>query len=140
MNKSGTNLADIQIDVDDQSMNDTRPIKLTKRYCWNRLSKVQFIIVISLVTFVFLFLVALAVGYIFIIPGSTPHQTNIPVVLPKIFWGFVFNGNWSGLVLNELNWVDADEEGFYFKLFMTSKALTLPVRFLSGETLPSMLM
>jgi hypothetical protein len=71
MNKSGDpgNKADIQIDVDDQSLYDKASIKLTKRYCWGRLSKVQFIIVISLVTFISLFLIALAVGYIFIIPG-----------------------------------------------------------------------
>lgn len=62
-----------------------------------------------------------------------------PVVLPKIFWGFVFNGNWSGLSLQELSWVDADDLGFYVKLYMTSKSLTLPVRFANGEMLPSML-
>lgn len=55
--------------IEDDASCSKFPAVTKKRFCWGRLTKLQFILLIAFITIVFVFLAALAISYIFIIPG-----------------------------------------------------------------------
>ncbi|KAJ3222530.1 hypothetical protein HK099_002203 [Clydaea vesicula] len=96
-----------------------------KRYCWGKLSKIQFVITITLLTFIFIVALGFAIGFLVILPNF----------VPKIVYHFLFESDLKELHINSLSVHKVDDKGIYLGADVDTP-WKLPISFADAELQP----
>ncbi|KAJ3382601.1 hypothetical protein HDU92_004665 [Lobulomyces angularis] len=110
---------------DAQSSNSSKlsSKKEKNRYCWGKLSKPQFIIFCVLLAIVLFIGIAFAIGYLVL----------LPILIPKIVYGFLFSTDYKYIDLNKVVLRDIRPTGVDLDLNIYASRLKLPVSFATAE-------
>jgi hypothetical protein len=93
-----------------------------KRYCSDRLSKTQFIVIVCTISLAVFIALVFAIGFLVILPR----------MIPDIVFGLFFDSDWTHIEPQRLAVVEATDDSIVMHLTMYAKDWKLPISFGTG--------